>query len=64
MHSRDAETCAKALLDLETFLSGYLEPGPRDPNRTLEQILALLDKREVMDAARRVIAGYGLHVVK
>lgn len=62
--SKDAETVAKALLDLEIFLSHYLEPGPRDANRTIEQIIELLDKRDVVAAAERIIAGYGLHVVK
>lgn len=64
MHSKDAENVAKALLDLETFLSAYLEPGPRDANHTIEQILQILDRRDTMAAARRIIAGYGLHVVK
>jgi hypothetical protein len=65
MHSKDAEAVAKALLDLESFLSAaYMEPGLRDPNHTIEQILQILDDRDVMAAARRIIAGYGLHVVK
>lgn len=62
--SKDAETVAKAVLDLELFLSRYLQPGPRDANKTIEQIVELLDKREVIGAAERIIAGYGLHVVK
>jgi hypothetical protein len=61
---RDAETVAKAVLDLELFLADYLQPGPRDANKTLEQIVELLDKRDVIAAAERIIAGQGLHLVK
>jgi Metallo-beta-lactamase superfamily len=62
--SRDAETVAKALLDLETFLGAYLQPGDRDADETLTKIIELLDRRDVVLAASRIVASYGLHVVK
>lgn len=62
--SKDAESVAKAVLDLEIFLANYLQPGPRDANKTIEQIIEMLDRRDVISAAERIVAGYGLHVVK
>lgn len=62
---RDPETLAVAVLDIEVILSAYLEPGPRDANRTIMAILERLDRDDVPTAAARVQAGFGrLRVIK
>ncbi len=64
MQSKDAQTVARALLDLEAFMGNYLQPDDRDPDETLNKVIKLLDRRDVVAAATRIVAGYGLHVVK
>lgn len=62
---RDPETLAAAVLDIETILSDYLEPGPRDADGTITAILERLDRDDVPTAAERVRDGFGrLRVIK
>jgi len=62
---RDPETLAAAVLDIETILSDYLEPGPRDADGTITAILERLDRDDVPTAAERVRDGFGrLHVIR
>lgn len=62
---RDPETLAAAVLDIETILSDYLEPGPRDADGAIMAILERLDRNDVPTAAERVRDGFGrLHVIK
>ncbi|MDB5579647.1 MAG: hypothetical protein JWR80_4823 [Bradyrhizobium sp.] len=49
--AKNADTVAKAVLDLELFLAHYLELGSWGANRTIEQIIYFLDLREVIAAA-------------
>ncbi len=62
--SRDTETVAKALLELEAFLGAHLQSGDKDAEETLHKIINLLDRMDVVAAAERIVAGYGLRVVK
>jgi uncharacterized protein YutE (UPF0331/DUF86 family) len=60
----DQETVARAVLDIELMLANYLHPGDRDPNKTIEEIIEMLDRRGVIAAAERLKSGYGLRVIK
>jgi hypothetical protein len=61
----DPETLAAAVLDIDTILSDYLEPGPRDADCTIRAIIERLDRDNVPTAAERVRDGFGrLHLVK
>jgi len=62
--SKDAEAVAKALLEVDRLISRYLAPGPRNPARTISEIVLALDRLEAITAANRIASGYGLHVVK
>jgi hypothetical protein len=61
---RDEETVARAILDIELILGNYLHPGDRDPNKTIEEIIEMLDRRDVIAAAKRLESGHGLRVIK
>ena len=55
----NAETLAKAILDIEAVIGAYLEPGrEQDPRRTLEAIMLVMDRDGAVAAAERVQAGY------
>ena len=55
----NAETLAKAILDIEAVIGAYLEPGHvQDPKRTLETIMLVMDRADVVGTAERVLAGY------
>jgi hypothetical protein len=61
---RDEETVARAVLDIELILANYLHPGTHDPDKAIEEIIEMLDRRSVIAAAERLAAGHGLRVVK
>jgi hypothetical protein len=61
---RDEETVARAVLDIELILANYLHPGDRDANKTIEEIIEMLDRRDVIAAAERLESGHGLRVIK
>ena len=55
----NAETLAKAILDIEAVIGAYLEPGhEQDPRRTIETIMLVMDRADVIAAAERVHLGY------
>lgn len=63
--TRDPETLATAVLDIESIISNYLEPGLRDADATIMAIIERLDRDDVPTAAERIQAGFGrLQVVK
>jgi hypothetical protein len=51
---RDADALSKAILDIELILSEYLEPGPRDADRTISAIIERLDRDDIVAVAERV----------
>jgi hypothetical protein len=40
--------------DARRILGEYIEPGPRDATRTVERLLAILDRNEVVRALDRI----------
>jgi hypothetical protein len=45
-----AERIEKAFNDAQLVIADYLQPGPRDPDETLRQLISVIDNREVYDA--------------
>ena len=54
MNNPDHETLMRALEDARRILGEYIEPGPRDATRTVERLLAVLDKPEIVHALDRM----------
>jgi hypothetical protein len=55
MHNPDQETLLRAIEDARRILGQYIEPGrQRDPTRTVESLLAILDKDDVVHALDRM----------
>jgi hypothetical protein len=54
MNSPDQETVLRALEDARRILGEYIEPGPRDATRTVERLLAVLDRNDVVRALDRM----------
>ena len=60
----DQEIVLRALTELQMIAADYIEPNPRDAEITMQQMLSILDRRDVVAAAERQSKGYGLRVVK
>ena len=54
MNNPDQETLIRAIEDARRILSEYIEPGRRDATRTVERLLAVLDRKDVVHALDRV----------
>jgi hypothetical protein len=50
----DQETLLRAVEDARRILGEYIEPGQRDAARTVQSLLAVLDKNEVVHALDRM----------
>jgi hypothetical protein len=46
------------------ILGEYLEPGPRDADETITQLIAVLDTQDLVRAIERLEKGHGLRVLK
>jgi hypothetical protein len=60
----DQQLILDAVDKAQRILADYIEPGPRNPEGTIEELREALARPELVDAAQRVRAGYGLRVVK
>jgi hypothetical protein len=54
MNSPDQDTLLRAVEDARRILTEYFESGPRDATRTVERLLAVLDKNDVVHATDRM----------
>jgi hypothetical protein len=54
MNSPDQDILLRAMDDARRILREYIEPGPRDAKRTVERLLAVLDKPELAHALDRL----------
>jgi hypothetical protein len=54
MTDPDQDTLIRAIKDARRILGDYIEPGPRDAKRTVERLLAVLDKPEIVYALDRM----------
>jgi hypothetical protein len=60
----DNEIVLRALTELQMIAADYIEPSPRDAEITMQVMLSILDRRDVVAAVERLSKGYGLRVVK
>jgi hypothetical protein len=54
MNNPDQNTLVRAVKDARRILGEYIEPGPQDARRTVERLLAVLDKNDVVHALDRI----------
>jgi hypothetical protein len=54
MNSPDQDTVLRAMEDARRILGEYIAPGPRDSKRTVDRLLAVLDRDEVVHALERL----------
>jgi hypothetical protein len=54
MNNPDQDTVIRAVEDAGRILGEYIEPGPRDAMRTVERLLAVLDRDDVVHALDRI----------
>jgi hypothetical protein len=48
MNSPDQDVLMRAVEDARRILGEYIEPGPRNPARTVERLLAVLDRNDII----------------
>ncbi len=60
----DQELIVSTLRKAGRIIGEYIEPGPRDPDETIAQLIAVLDNQDVARAIDRLEKGHGLRVVK
>ncbi len=61
----DQDLISRAIEDAQRVLAQHIEPGSRrNAEATINMLLFLLDRRDVVAAIRRLRASYGLRVVK
>ena len=54
MTTPDQETLLRAIEDARLILGEYIEPGPRDATQTVERLLAILDRNDLVHALDRM----------
>jgi hypothetical protein len=54
MNNPDQDTVIRAVEDARRVLGEYIAPGPRDATRTVERLLAILDRNDVVHALDRI----------
>jgi hypothetical protein len=54
MNNPDQQILIRAVEDARRILGEYIEPGPRDATRTVERLLAILDRNDVVHALDRI----------
>ena len=60
----DQELLISTLRKARQILGEYLEPGPRDADETITQLIAVLDNQDLASAIDRLEKGHGLRVVQ
>ena len=64
MNSPDQDTLLRAIEDARMILAEYVEPRPRDPVRTIDRLLAVLDNENVVHALDRLKRRSVLRIVE
>jgi hypothetical protein len=54
MNNPDQDTLIRAVEDARRILGNFIEPEPRDATRTVEHLLAVLDRNDVVHALDRL----------
>jgi hypothetical protein len=59
----DQELAVMALREAQLILADHVLPGERDSAKTIQQLLAVLDRSDVVEAVDRLEDATGLRVV-
>jgi hypothetical protein len=51
-----------AIREAQLILAEYVQPGPRDAEKTINDLLSVLDRDDVVEAVDRLKAGTGMGV--
>lgn len=54
MNLSDEELTIMALREAQLILADYVQPGPRDSAKTIQQLLQVLDRDDVVEAVDRL----------
>jgi hypothetical protein len=54
MNNHDQDTVIRAVEDARRVLGEYIAPGSRDATRTVERLLAILDRNDLVHALDRI----------
>jgi hypothetical protein len=60
----DQELVLTALRQAGEIIAEYLQPGPRDAEKTMLRMIATLDTQQLAAATARLEQGYGIKIVK
>jgi hypothetical protein len=60
----DQQLLITALRDAGRVVAEYLEPGPRDADNTIQQLISILDREDLAAAMKRLENGLNLRPVK
>jgi hypothetical protein len=56
----DQELTLFALREAQLILADHVQSGPRDKEKTIQQLLNVLDRKDVVEAVDRLEAGHGM----
>jgi hypothetical protein len=59
----DQELAVYALREAQLILAAYVEPGPHASEKTIQQLLDVLDRNDVVEAVDRLEDATGLRMV-
>jgi hypothetical protein len=60
----DQQLLITALHDAGRVIAEYLEPGPRDADKTIQQLISIIERQDLAASMRRLEVGHGLRLVK
>jgi hypothetical protein len=58
----DEELTLHAIREAQLILADYIHPGPRDAEKTLNDLLSVLDRNDVVEAVDRLEASTGMRM--
>jgi hypothetical protein len=64
MNTPDQDMVLRAIEDARRILGEYIEPGSRDPMRTVERLLVVLDNEDLVRALDRMNRRKALRLVE
>jgi hypothetical protein len=56
---RDIDLVEKAIGDAQAVLHAYLQHGPRNAEQSMQRLIAILDREDLVAALERLRQGFG-----
>jgi hypothetical protein len=60
MNLSDDELVLYAIREAQLILADYIQPGQHDSAKTINELLSVLDRKDVVEAVDRLEAGIGM----